>query len=247
MKTNKKKIWNKLLLFLGICIAILITIDYIVLPFYVNGKEVKVPNVVGKNKDEAIQILKDANLNPIVQTSRFDQKYQKNQIIFQKPAPYFSVKENRRIYLTVSGGESMVKVPSVISKTIRDAAITFERFGLSMGTIDSVESEFPAFMIVEQQYSEGREVPKGSKIDVKISIGPKEGMVRVPNILNRSLTEAEKILKSVSLRIGNKIYINSPDFLPNTVFEQEPSEDTLLKIGDSVNVVLTQSRINERK
>jgi serine/threonine-protein kinase len=247
MKLNRKKIRNNILIILAFFISVLVAVDYLILPYYVSGSEVKVPNVLGKNKDEAIRILKDAGLNPIVQTSRFDQKYRKNEIIFQKPAPYFAVKENRRIYLTVSGGESLVRVPSVIGKTIRDATITLERFGLGIGSVDSVESEFSNDLIVEQQYAEGREIAKGAKISLKISIGPKEGMVRVPNILNKSLAEAEKLLKSVSLRIGNKIYINSPDFLPNTVFEQEPSEDTLLKIGDSVNVVLTQSRINEKR
>ncbi len=247
MKKPSKNFKKKALTVLLLAIAVMIIFDYLILPFYVSGTEVKVPYVLGKNKDEAIKMLKDANLNPIVQTSRFDQKYQKDQIIFQKPSPNSIVKENRRIYLTVSGGEPLVKIPSVISKTIRDASITFERFGLLIGRIDSVESEFPANVIVEQQYPEGKEIPKGSKVNLKISIGPKEGMVRVPNLLNKSLNEAERILKSLSLRIGNKIYINSPNFLPNTVFEQDPSEDVLVKIGDSVNVVLTQSKVNEKK
>ncbi|PKL82855.1 MAG: hypothetical protein CVV24_08015 [Ignavibacteriae bacterium HGW-Ignavibacteriae-3] len=247
MKMELKKIRNNFLLLMAVFAVILVTVDYIVLPLYVSGTEVKVPDVLGKNKDEAIKILKDANLNPIIQTSRFDQKYEKNQIIFQKPSANIAVKENRRIYLTVSGGDPLMKVPSVIGKTFRDATITVERYGLVLGTVDSVESEFPANTIVEQQIPEGREIAKGTKINLKISIGPKQGMVRVPNLLSKSLSEAEIILKSLSLKLGNKIYINYPNTLPNTVVDQEPSEDTLLNIGDSVNVVLAQNRINERK
>lgn len=247
MKIGLKKIRNNLLIIMAVFAVLLVSFDYVILPFYVSGTEVKVPDVLGKNKDEAIKILKNANLNPIVQTSRFDQKYQKNQIIFQKPSSNVTVKENRRIYLTVSGGDPLIKVPSLISKTFRDATITLERFGLALGTVDSVESELPANSIVEQQFPEGRDIAKGTKINLKISIGPKQGMVRVPNLLSKSLGEAENILKSLMLKIGNKIYINYPNTLPNTVVDQEPSEDTLLKIGDSVNVVLAQNRINERK
>jgi serine/threonine-protein kinase len=242
MKTPTKKFWYKLLILVVIFFAVLFFIDNVLLPYYVSGTESKVPNVIGKNKDEAIKILRDANFNPIVQTSRFDQKYQKNQVIFQKPEADVIVKENRRIYLTISGGDPMIRMPSLISKTLRDATLSLERLGLIVGKIDSVESEFPANIIVEQQYIEGREIAKGSTINLKISIGPKIGMVRVPNLLLKSLSEAENILKSNSLRLGNKIYIYSSSFLPNTIADQEPSEDTLVKIGDSVNVVLYRSK-----
>jgi eukaryotic-like serine/threonine-protein kinase len=242
MKMPTKKFWNKLLIIAAIFFAALFFIDYVLLPYYVSGTESKIPNVIGKNKDEAIQILRDANFNPIVQTSRFDQKYQKNQVIFQKPEANVIVKENRRIYLTISGGDPMIRMPSLISKTVRDASLTLERLGLIVGKIDSVESEFPANIIVEQQYIEAREIAKGSTVNLKISIGPKVGMVRVPNLLLKSLSEAENILKANSLRLGNKIYIYSSSFLPNTIADQEPSEDTLIKIGDSVNVVLYRSK-----
>lgn len=239
-----KKFWNKLLIIFLIIFAFLFVLDYIVLPYYVSGSESKVPNVVGKNKDAAIKILRDANFNPIVQTSRFDQTYQKDEVISQKPVAYMVVKENRRIYLTVSGGDPIIKMPSLISKTVRDATVTLERFGLILGRIDSVESEFPSETIVEQQYFQGREIAKGTTVNLKVSIGPKVGMVRVPNLLLKSLSEAENILKANSLRIGNKLYIYSVAYLPNTVADQDPTEDTLVKIGDSVNVVLTQSKQN---
>jgi serine/threonine-protein kinase len=184
-------------------------------------------------------------LNPIVQTSRFDQKYQKDQVVFQKPAPNTSVKTNRRVYLTISGGESTVKMPALISKTIRDAKINLERIGLVLGKIDSVESEFPVNLIVEQQYFNNKELAKGTTVNIKVSIGPKVGMIRVPNLLGKSLSDVEKILKENALKIGAKTFIYSSNLLPNTVVDQLPSENALLKIGDTVNVVLTQSKIGK--
>jgi serine/threonine-protein kinase len=68
-------------------------------------------------------------------------------------------------------------------------------------------------------------------------------MIRVPNILGKSLIEAENILKSNSIKLGNKTYIYSLSLLPNTVVDQQPSESTLIKIGDSVNVIISQSKI----
>ncbi len=242
MKKPSKIFWKKLLYILGGIFVFLLVIDYIILPLYVSGSEHQVPNVVGKQKDEAIKILEDAGLNPIVQTSRYDQKYQKNHEIFQNPSSNLTVKSNRRIYLTISGGEPQIPMPSLIGKTIRDATVTLERLGLSIGKIDSVESEFPAGIIVEQQFFQGKEISKGSAVNFKLSIGPQVGMVRVPSLFGQTLSEAEKILKNNSLRVGNKVYIFSQNYLPNTVVDQYPSINTLTKIGDSVTVTLTRTK-----
>ena len=242
MKKPSKIFWKKLLYVFGGILIFLLVIDYIILPLYVSGSEHQIPNVIGKQKDEAIKILEDAGLNPIIQTSRFDQKYQRDHVIFQNPSPNMTVKTNRRVYLTISGGDPQIKMPSLVGKTIRDATVTLERLGLSIGKVDSVESEFPAGIIVEQQFLQGKEISKGSAVNFKLSIGPQVGMVRVPSLFGQTLSEAEKILKDNSLKVGNKVYIFSQNYLPNTVVDQYPSINTLTKIGDSVTVTLTRTK-----
>lgn len=241
-----KKIPRKYFVFPAVIIisglVILLLLDNFILPYYVSEDELKVPNIIGKNKDEAIKILADLNLNPIIQTSRYDERFKKNEVIFQKPIPGTIVKENRRIYLTVSGGVQTVQMPFLINKTVRDARINLERIGLVLDSVEEVESELPPDFIVEQQYLEGKEIPMGTKVWIKVSVGPKIGMVRVPNILGKSLIEAENILRGVSLKIGMRTYIHSTTLLPNTVVDQQPTESTLVSIGDSVNVVITLNK-----
>ena len=133
-------------------------------------------------------------------------------------------------------------MPFLINKTVRDAQINLERIGLVLDQIEEVESELPPNFIVEQQYLEGKELPKGTLVWIKVSVGPKIGMVRVPNILGKSFVEAENILRGVSLRIGLRTYIHSNSLLPNTVVDQQPSENSLVSVGDSVNVVLTLNK-----
>ncbi len=241
-----KKIPRKYFVFPAVLIVssliILLLLDNFILPYYVSADELSVPNVIGKDKDEAIRILTDLNLNPIIQTSRYDERFKKNEVIFQKPLANTKVKENRRIYLTVSGGVQTVQMPFLINKTVRDARINLERMGLVLDSVAEVESELPPDFIVEQQYLEGKEVPMGTKVWIKVSVGPKIGMVRVPNILGKSLIEAENILRGVSLKIGMRTYIHSTTLLPNTVVDQQPTESTLVSIGDSVNVVITLNK-----
>lgn len=220
--------------------------DLVIMPIFVSGSEVNTPKVIGMDKEKAFEIIEEAGLTPVIETTRYDEKYGKDKVIFQKPEANKLVKSGRRLYITISGGEPLVRVPYIMNKTLRDAQVTLERVGLFLGNIDSVESELDANTIVEQQYFQGRELAKGSKVDVKISIGPQQGMVRVPDLIGRSFTEAENILKQLQLKIGSKTFFRSSTYLPNTIINHYPSEGTLIQIGDSVNVDLVGSKVGER-
>ena len=58
---NKKILW-----YAGGIIFFLLLMDYAILPWYVSSPEIKVPKVIGLKDQDAINILKDANLDPIV-------------------------------------------------------------------------------------------------------------------------------------------------------------------------------------
>ncbi|MGK9369011.1 PASTA domain-containing protein [Melioribacter sp. Ez-97] len=222
-------------------VVLFFVIDKIIMPYVVSADEYKVPDVVGLHKNEAVEILKNSKLEPIINRSRYDERYPKDHVIFQNPKPKTIVKEGRKIYLTVSGGLQKVQMPFLINKSVRDARITLERMGLQIDTLIEVESELPVGTIAEQEYTEGSFIPVGTKVKLKVSIGPQIGKVRVPRLIGKSLSEAEAILKRNSLRVGLKTYIHSSNYLPNTVVDQQPSENSLISVGDSVNVVLIQN------
>ncbi len=239
-----KKYFRKLIIIPSIIILLgLITIliaDNFVLPWFVEETEITVPDLVGMHKDQAVKTLKELNLNPIEEGPRFDESFEKDHVMFHNPAPGRKVKINRRIYLFVSGGEPLIKMPSLIGKTLRDAQITIERLGLFTGEVVETRSEFPANTVIRQDIEEGVTLPKGDTISLQVSVGPKVGMVRVPNVLGKSLKEAERILRRNSLKLGKQLYIATPNLLPNTVIEQYPGEQKLVNYGDSVDVTLTK-------
>lgn len=240
MKKILKKLFYIPLIALVILLALILLVDKVAFPWYVSAPEYDVPNVVGLNKDEAIKILSELNLNPILEGPRYDARYPKDHVIFQKPNSGVLVKEGRRIYLFVSGGESLIKMPLLFGKTFRDTKVTIERLGLVLGEVEEVKSEMPAGRIIEQEPTEGIDVPKGTEVLLKVSVGPKIGMIRIPNLLGKPFKEAETLLRRNSLRIGKKTFLTSPSLLPNTIIDQYPGENKLVVVGDSVDVVITK-------
>lgn len=240
---------KKLLIIAAIAIfcvvVLLIIVDKVIMPSYVSGKIVTVPDVTGMHKDSAMQLLKELNLNPRLTGPRYDERYEIDHVMFQKPEAGREVKENRRVYLHISGGEPLVKMPNLIGKTFRDAKVTLERRGLFVRKIEEVKSELPANTIVDQEFEEGTNLANGDSVLLQVSIGPNVGMIRVPNIIAKSVRDAERILRNNNLKMGKITYIVSPTLLTNTIISQYPSEDYLLSVGDSVDVVVAKSKTSE--
>ncbi len=241
MKHIIKKIATWSIVFFTISAIILFVIDVFIMPAVVNSKEVTVPNLVGIQKDEAGKILKDINLQVIYEGPRYNEKFPIDHVIFQKPEAGSVVKENRRVYLFISGGNPLTKMPDLINRSLRDAKITVENMGFVVDQVTEVKSEEPANTVIEQYPEEGTKLQRGAKVSLTISTGPNIGMVRVPDLYGLSLKEARKVLQQNSLVIGNINYEESKNLLPNTVITQYPSKNNLVQTGESIDLFITKN------
>jgi beta-lactam-binding protein with PASTA domain len=229
-------------IFLGIFLVLLFVVNNLVMPYYVQqGKTTKVPSVVGENVDNAVKILRQAGVTPRVAETRIDKQFPIGSVVLQNPQAGSEVKFGRGVYLTVSGGEPLVNVPSLRGKSLRDARFTLERTALTLGNIQyqpSVES--PENTIIDQAIPEGTEVKNGSRIDVTVSQGRDSTKTPVPNVTMKSLIEAQKVLDQSGYRVGNITYQMNPDLLPNTVIDQLPKGGELLSLGQPVSLTVSQ-------
>lgn len=233
----KKSLWTLFILF-----AIILLLDNVVLPWYVSSPKEKVPDVVGKNQTEAVRLLESQDLEPVIGDTTYDEKFPEGSIIFQRPRAGETVKEGRRVYLFVSGGEPVVSVPDLKGKSVRDAKFSLERLGLKLGDVDQEPSSYPKDMIYDQQFAEGTPIKKGESVNVTVSIGQAlTGSIEVPDLIGKSLTEAEAILADSSLKVGKINYQPSFSLLPNTILDQYPSKGNKVNPGDAVDLFVTKT------
>lgn len=244
MKNEKIK---KLLFIAGIFLVIVLAVDYLIMPLVVSSDIISVPNVANKHKDEAVKILEAANLNPVLQSPSYDEKTKKDFIILQRPEPGSMVKTGRRVYLAVSGGDEKVIMPNLYGKSAKEAQLLLENKGLKLGFVDQTESEEAQNTIISQQYTPNSSLNKGTQVNITTSMGPAAGMIRTPNLIGKSLKDSEYSLESLGLKVGKIEYKYSQSLLPNTVMEQTPSEDSLIKLDSSVDIVVSTVKNNERK
>ncbi len=236
----EKPFVKKTLIASGVFILFLLILDNIILPWYVSSSEEVVPKVVGLSDYEAIKKLNDTGFEAIISDTAYGTDQPTGKIFLQKPEAGKIVKKGRTVYLFVSGGEQLVTVPQLRGKNIVDARLALERVGLKLGNVELVASNYPKDMIFDQQYVEGTKLKKGESIKVFVSSGETEGTIEVPDLIGKSLTEAQRILTENSLEIGKITYQISNTLLPNTVLDQYPGPGNKLNPGEKVDLFITK-------
>ena len=145
-----------------------------------HNRYIEVPNLAGKNLDEAIIILDDNKLRyEVLDSSKFFVNIPNYSVISQIPKELELVKKNRKIYLNVNPKNfQKVSLPNVIQITKRNAESILTALGFKVrdySYIDNIGKD----MVLDAQFdgesiTPGSIIPKKSKIDLILGNGKKE-------------------------------------------------------------------------
>jgi eukaryotic-like serine/threonine-protein kinase len=229
---------RRFLITTGSILGLFLLLNYVVLPAYVNhGSRVTVPSVVGMAFDDAQKTLEGAGLRVVLGETKPDPDIAPGLIIQQNPVAQAVVKEGRRVYVTISGGEVQVPVPSLRGRSLRDARFALERFGLKLGSVSYDSSDtFPENTIIYQSAAADTRLPKGASVGIVVSRGKILLQAQVPLVVGKTLGEAEQVLAQVGLKVGNITYQQSFDLVPNTVVDQYPRQGESTTPGQAVDL-----------
>jgi eukaryotic-like serine/threonine-protein kinase len=239
-KRKKLLLWGIIAMLSLVLLGLLF--DKAIMPLYVRSNAAQqVPNVVGLKIEDAEKYLHNAGLSPHKSDERFDQRYPRGTVVLQNPPPESIVKPGRRVYLVVSSGEQLVEVPSIRSRSLRDARFTLERTGLAMGNITYELSDvYPENTVISQGVEPGTEVPRGSSVNVVVSQGGDANRVMVPELVGKSVSEAQRLLHQRGLKIGNVTHQPIPDLLPNTIVQQYPHPGDRIPRSQPVDIFVAE-------
>ncbi len=198
--------------------------------------EVEVPNIVGEDASVADNLLKEKGLVLTIVDSRYQDKYPSNTIIKQDPPAGIMVRKGREILAVVSLGPELMEVPNLKGLSLRESKVLLGNNKLRVGKIKKVTKSFAEpGEILDQTPLPGEKIKVGSKVDLTINRGD-EPMVRVPNLVGKKLSEAEKILDSSLLRLGTVVWVWH-DYIPRgEIIRQIPSPKSLAEPRTRVDV-----------
>lgn len=147
----------------------LFAIDKIIMPYYVSGDEVKVPNVVGLDQNRAGELFDSVGLDYTIKGMlEVDDPSKDGKILQQKPSNGKIVKAGRVILLWVGTykGEAnfsdkpLVEVPDLIGRIYSEAEQILMASNLKIVLINKVAEPDPEAPILEQSRPRGQRCPK---------------------------------------------------------------------------------------
>ncbi len=142
-----------------------------VVPDEVSGEKI-VPDIVNKELNEAIQLVKKAGFKYEVNEAP-SPSITKGYVIYSSPAAGESAEAGSVVTITVSTGpeEELTVVPKLVGLSKSAAIDKIESSKLSVGSIETVDSEYEAGTVIWQSLESGKSVTAHTKISIQVSSG----------------------------------------------------------------------------
>jgi len=205
-----------------------------------HGKDVAVPNELGKRVDIAVAELRSQHFEVLVD-SAYEPGMSRGSVLKQMPDTGQVVKEGRMVFLTVNMAcPKTIVMPNLLSLTYASAVAILQNDKLVVG--DTVyKPSICAGIILEQRYTgkainAGIQVAQGSKIDLMVGDGKGNQQHEMPDVTHMSVDEATTILSPFNMQILVRANGAKPiaDTAEADVVRQEPEGKQLISNGDSV-------------
>jgi len=201
----------------------------------IHGREVSMPNLVGKNVAEASQSLRAKGLVLRV-ADRVYSDLPINEVVRQTPPAGMLMKVSQQAHVVLSLGQKQLEIPSLEGNTLRVSRIELLRGGLQVGEVSTVSlADEPPDTVVLQNPKQGRNAAT-PRVDVLVAAGPRETSYVMPYLIGLGEVEAQRRLDMANLH-RKMIYLSAPQWPHGTVIDQAPLAGT--RIGASTGVELT--------
>lgn len=200
-----------------------------------DSEEIKVPNFVGRTFEEAQALAQETGLEIARGEDVYSPDQEEGKITSQNPTADSVVSPGKLITVYVSKGKKDGVVPKIVGMDYKDASEYLKTFGFELGIVKTESSTLPENVIIEQSVEEGSTASKGTKIDVTVSDGKGKETVKMPNLIGKTPDEANAIIDTEGLKLGDATYEETTTTAQNLIFWQQYPEGTELEKGTAVS------------
>jgi eukaryotic-like serine/threonine-protein kinase len=171
--------------------------------FAIHGREVAVPDLVGKPPAEARRIADASGFEMEVERQYYSGTVSEGKILSQLPPPGTQVRRGWQIRVAVSLGPQRVEIPNVLGESQRAAEINIRRRGLDVGTIAQIEMrDTPEDQVLGQSPPPNASGVSAPKISLLTTAVASPQAFIMPNFVGQSLGGVTLVLRDAGLRLG---------------------------------------------
>ncbi|MCX8094183.1 MAG: PASTA domain-containing protein [Candidatus Goldbacteria bacterium] len=209
------------LIFLGSIISIITA--FTVVKLLMSISVIYMPDLKGLSIDQAKKVTSKLGLELKIENEVDSNLFEKGCIISQDIPPKTKIKKGRTVYVVVSRGSKIIKMPDITGLPLQKAIIELKNANLEIGLESAVSSfVFKENTIISQSPLPGENIPTGSKVNILKSIGQKKFNFMMPDFINKNIKDAFNIFKKYNLHINNLNTEDNNNLISGTIIKQAP-------------------------
>ena len=202
----------------------------------------EMPQLVGKLYEDVVANEEYSGFNITVVEGN-DPDKQPGEIMKQDPEAGIMVKKTADVELLVNGGVDQVEVPDVKNYTMEDAQNAMTEAGLHSKVENVADDEVEEGHVVSTDPGAGTSVDKGSVVTLKVSSGPAEEKIKVPDGLEGELLyNVTAMLEDAGLTVGSINRDDTSTLPADTVISVTPGEGSEVSKGSAVDVTVSSGK-----
>ncbi len=201
------------------------------------GEQVTVPDVLNKDQQTAIELIKEAGLEVGTVDQSYNDDVDEGKVAEQTPNGNTKKPKGSKVNLVISMGpkpSEKVEVPQLVGQTKDQAEAALASVGLK-GNATEEANEADEGQVFEQGTDAGKEVEKGTTISYKVSSGP--DTTSVPDLTDMTEAQARNALDKAGLG-GIGCYPEHDSVTEGSVFSWNPSG--MQMPGATITVVIAK-------
>lgn len=133
-------------------------------------EQISVPDTTGKNITDAVNMIQDKGFT-VKQAEEVYSSQPVGKVAYTKPAAGKKADKGSEIIIYPSKGAEMVTVPNLLGLTRSQARRALEQKGLELGNENQNYSTTQKNRVCVQSVAAGKEVEKGTAVDITLSLG----------------------------------------------------------------------------
>ncbi len=172
--------------------------------FAIHGREVAVPDLVGKTPQEGRRISELNGFQFEVERQYYSANIPEGRILLQVPPAGTQIRRGWQIRVAESLGPQRVEIPNLLGDSERAAEFIILRRGLDVGAVAQIEMpNVPADQVIAQSPSPSAASIAAPKISLLAAEPSPARAFVMPIFVGQTLASATAALKDVGLRVGN--------------------------------------------
>lgn len=215
---------------------------YVCFNFFIRGRSVSTPNLVGRSVTDAKRICSDLGVSLVVDPEhrRNSDKIALDNVVWQNRAPGATnlIKRGTDIHVELSAGPLVLQVPDLTGQSPRTALLRLGQQNLKLGSLAYIDSIGQG--ILAEEPPKGTVVAAQNEVSLLVAAQPSPPAYVMPDLIDQPLDTVRPLLEGRGLSVSNVKFESYPGIADGIIIRQFPLRGAPVSGRDPITVVVSR-------